>query len=194
MFGEDQKDYLMMLNSPDYENLASPPLPHDYVNGMIVPDMDEAAGETSGYLCMKTPADIFSPRSCDDDNFFDFQSNKKQKSNEEFASGMELQPMLHSQNDSDTELPLTPPLPSSYLNPSYQKGLAVQKQQVVPEVKTLDNYVNMPHHKELMKSDKKCLAELVTPAVTKDNDTIADSNSRNYVNSNSRDWERPNVY
>lgn len=195
MFDDEHRDYLMMLSAPDYENLASPQECHTYINdGTPFSGLDEAAGETSGYLDMRAAKEIFSPRPDSDEKFDEKFSFKKAKSKDEInATGMELQPMLSNIDSPIT--PTSPDLPISFSNPSYQKGLNINDEDfkiLTPEVKTSDNYVNMPQHKELLKNDRKCLAELVVPDLSKEDNSAGEENGPNYVNSHSRDWERVN--
>lgn len=186
MFNEGHNDYLLMLNSPDYGNLASPQKPH-YVNDVRFSELNEE-GEASGYLCMKPSADIFSPRTEEEKKVFDFDLNKKDKLNGEHATQFELLPILHT-NDSDSEL--SPTVPKSFSNPTYQKGLAINDGINTNNiVKTSDNYINMPQQKVLMKNDKKPMSEVNNSTKLNDNIINDDMNNRHYVNSQSRDWER----
>lgn len=187
---QEHSDYLIMLNSPDYGNLASPEKPN-YVNDIIVSEIDEA-GETSGYLSMKPASEIFSPRLQESPQIFSFDlKNDKKKINGEAATGTELLPMLHTNIDlSDGEI--SPVESRSFSNPSYQKGLVVTDNKKDDIVKTSDNYVNYPQQKMMIK-DKSIVELMNNTDVTKtdaNNKLDDDFKNRNYVNNQSRDWER----
>lgn len=183
---EGKSDYLAMLSPPDFEQLSSP---HHYVNDDVRPDTiptspaspDESNQnqnpiDTPGYLCMK-PMQIFSPRQFDK-NVFSFDLDKKHKnSNGEVASGTELLPMLHLQNDSDCDTPNTPKSPNSFSNPSYHIPPKISEKDIV---KTADNYINMPQNKSAIKNDK---------TNTNLNSNANTDAANNYVNSSSRKWE-----
>ncbi|KAF2903028.1 hypothetical protein ILUMI_03160 [Ignelater luminosus] len=178
---EGQSDYLAMLSPPDFEHLSSP---HTYVNDEIQPNASPNSMDTPGYLCMKS-AHIFSPR-LDQENVFNFdvEANNK-KHNGEAVCGVELLPMLHTQNESDCDTPnpfnQTPATPTSYSNPTYHIPPSIIERTDTDIVKTTDNYVNMPQNKSAIKSDKTV------------NNNLNNPSTNNYVNSSSRDWERMQV-
>lgn len=101
------QDYLLMLQSPDYNNLCSP-LPSNYANGtqFSSESLDEASG-TSGYLSMKS--DIFSPRPIAGDVFTFDTDYKNIKTKDEKQSTPP-----HSSDSTQ--------LPTCVFNPTYQKG------------------------------------------------------------------------
>lgn len=180
---DKNQDYLLMLQSPDYNNLCSP-LPPDYVNDVQFHECPESPGEASGYLSMKAPSEIFSPRS--NGTVFNFETDNKKYKPKDNGTGVEIVPMLHSTSDcSDNEL--SPTFPTSFLNPSYQKGLKIDDRN---DIKSKDNYVNLSEEKMKLKNDKISLAELIKKDM-KDNFIDGDLVSKNYVNSQSRDWDRP---
>lgn len=178
---EGQSDYLAMLSPPDFEHLSSP---HTYVNDEIKPNASPNPMDTPGYLCMKSGL-IFSPRLQEENIFnFDVDANSK-KHNGEAGCGVELLPMLHSQNELDCETPnpfsQTPATPNSYSNPTYHIPPSIIEKSDTDIVKTTDNYVNMPQNKSAIKSEKTV------------NNNCNNPSTNNYVNSNSRDWERIQV-
>lgn len=186
---DGQNDYLAMLSPPDYGNLASPA--PQYVNDIIVPaskssPQEPNSAEATGYLRM----DIFSPKPAD--AVFDFDLHKKQKMNDESATGIELMPMLNGSSESDGELsPIS--ATKSFANPSYHKApIVTQKEEEIPKNDTIisnsDNYVNMPKQKSSLKNNSTCFSNPNYIGVDKKNEKDEDKN--NYVNSQSRDWEK----
>lgn len=182
---QEHSDYLLMLNSPDYNNLHSPLKP-EYVNDIQFHECPDSPGEASGYLTMKPSSVIFSPRA-DERTVFNFDRRKPNEDNA-VALPPETLPMLYTNSDcSDNEM--SPTFSKSFSNPSYQRGLTIANEKTDDIVKTSDNYVNLPQQKMILNKEKKSLAELLSSDV-KDNPADTNSLSRNYVNNQSRDWER----
>lgn len=183
---EGHSDYLAMLSPPDYGNLASPS-GHEYVNGLQISEDPAAEASTSGYL----PMDIFSPKPVG--NIFDFETQKKQKSHDEIGSGTELLPILHSNVDSDGEVS-SPTSPSNnFANPGYNMLSVMEDNNKAIEPKkdilpTSDNYINMPQQKKAL-SITDAFSNPNYVDINKKNLDLS-SNENNYVNSQSRDWER----
>ncbi|XP_060530619.1 vascular endothelial growth factor receptor 1 isoform X2 [Cylas formicarius] len=152
----EENDYLAMLSPPSFDVLSTPP-PH-YANESVVgvaktANRSQTDSVADGYLFMGGNT-IFSPR-VNDDSVFDFNLSRRKNTNElERVNGAESRPMLHSQNESDTEQGyLIPDVPAnSVSNPSYHM-LPVKSSSPSPRQRDLigapDNYVNMPQCKSL---------------------------------------------
>lgn len=162
---QGHNDYLMMCSPPTFEDLSSP---HKYVNDLQIPE-DEDIPQTSGYLSMKPDDSIFSPRLPEEGQVFTFNTKKP---NERTDSDTEPEsiPMLEIHRESGYESQtIHSPTLTSFYNPSYHLPPKIKEGEEVV-IKSSDNYVNMPQNK--LKGEKEM------------------KNEHNYVNSNTRDWDR----
>ncbi|KAJ8949908.1 hypothetical protein NQ318_010542 [Aromia moschata] len=178
-----ESDYLAMLSPPTFEVLSSP----HYVNENVC----QEPLEDSGYLSMK-PNTVFSPR-LEDGQVFDFNISNRKHLNSEDGNGHELLPMLRQPSESDGETPLpTPITPNSFSNPTYHIPPRILEEtrdcanNNTDIVKSVDNYVNMPQNKTIVK-------EKGNPSNNPFVNVNSDKGGHNYVNSNSRDWESVQV-
>ncbi|XP_069682523.1 vascular endothelial growth factor receptor 1-like isoform X2 [Periplaneta americana] len=170
-----ENDYLSMMNSPSYGNMVSPTFDdsdHEYINSQHGPQgATSVDGESSGYLCMKSPAPevIFSPRR-KEGNVFSFsphlQQQRRLRSPEtEGPKTMEEKPMLStSRNSSESDVEadhLGYDTSRQMKNDKVAADKRLQEgetastpsfsnpsyQSVMPITPSADNYVNMPQQK-----------------------------------------------
>lgn len=145
-FEENQNDYLAMLRPPNFETLSTP----IYIND----DPNENPENTDGYLCMRSPATIFSPRP-EDQHTFEFNLKKPPKGSSSVpANNHELLPMLNKP-ESDSDDSPTKNFPDSFSNPMYILPPNVNNSQSDNIVKSADNYVNIPQIKSEIKDKEK---------------------------------------
>jgi FMS-like tyrosine kinase 1 len=173
-----QNDYLSMMNSPSYGNMVSPTADdddHDYVNSPLREGALLDFGESSGYLCMKSPAPevIFSPR-CNEVNIFNFSPKLQQQwrprhTETESTQGMEQSPMLRtSRNSTESNAELDHISGSNrgldFVRQKHEDEMNTSRQtdsnnceipsfsnpsyQSLMPVTSHDNYVNMPEQKK----------------------------------------------
>ncbi|XP_022910201.1 vascular endothelial growth factor receptor 1 isoform X2 [Onthophagus taurus] len=163
LFEDIQSDYLKMASPTDFQSLSTP----QYVNydsGISSPIPGQP------YLLMK-PGHIFSPRTLKDGEVFTFDDINKKRQNEKEC--LEMTPMLNLRDLDNLSKPNSPEpeeIPS-FSNPSYNKMPLI-----TDDIKTKDNYVNMPQNKNInsfVNVDEK-----------------NKNQEHHYVNSVSRDWER----
>ncbi|KAF5277868.1 hypothetical protein FQA39_LY06020 [Lamprigera yunnana] len=155
-----RSDYLAMFSPPDFECLSSP---HDYVNDDVLPEGSPTAAGTPGYLCMKS-AHVFSPNHNTQEIFnFNIDSTHNKDSKKPYLE-TELMPMLHTRD----AINLTTPQTETSIcvsNPSY--GIpSITPKTCDKNIKKNHNYTNSPEN------------------------IISYADDNNYVNNNSRDWER----
>ncbi|XP_056632203.1 vascular endothelial growth factor receptor 1-like isoform X1 [Diorhabda sublineata] len=143
---QSYSDYLSMLSPPNFDVIVSP----NYVNDI----MTNSSPSEDGYMSMK-PNTIFSPRITDDGEVFNFDLKHRRNRSSNETNGHELMPMLQS-DVHDNNDKILPASPAGVSNPSYHLPPKIMENDIKDKtmiLKSVDNYVNMPENKCLVKEN-----------------------------------------